>query len=105
MKAFNNYLKSKGYSPRTVKDDLQNVTCFLLWYKHDDLQQQAELTVPELVEYINSLQQREISPQVINQRLRSIRKYYDYLALEGYEISSFEKLKVKGQGKKKLLIR
>lgn len=104
-KAFESYLKSKSYSPRTIVDDLQNVKRFLLWYKSEEicqlsLEDQAQLTVPELVEYINFLQQDRISPQVINQRLRSIRKYYDYLALEGYEISSFDKLKVKGQVKK-----
>ena len=73
---------------------------FLKWYKQDDLQNQAQLTVAELVSYINTLQKQEISPQVINQRLRSIKKYYEFLKSEGYQIAKFEKINVKGQLKK-----
>lgn len=100
MKTFSNYLKTKQYSSRTISDDIKNVMRFLKWYKQDDLQDQAQLTVAELVEYINALQKQEISPQVINQRLRSIKKYYEFLKSEGYQIAKFEKINVKGQLKK-----
>lgn len=100
MKAFNTYLKSKHYSSRTISDDLQNVKRFLDWYGQKNLQEQAGLTVVELVEYINTLQKQKISPQVINQRLRSIRKYYDHLALEGYSTPELGSVKVKGAAKK-----
>jgi len=99
LKAFNTYLKSKSYSPRTIEDDLLNVVRFLKWFDRSELADQAQLTVPQLVEYINLLQKQEISPQVINQRLRSIRKYYDYLALEGYSTPELESVKVKGAAK------
>ena len=108
MKAFKSYLKSKSYSPRTINDDIQNVQRFLKWLNCSELAEQAqllvasvaELTVAQLVEYINVLQTEQITPQVINQRLRSIRKYYDFLALEGYSTPELESIKVKGTAKK-----
>jgi integrase/recombinase XerD len=100
MKTFSNYLKTKQYSSRTISDDIKNVMRFLKWYKQDDLQNQAQLTVAELASYINTLQKQEISPQVINQRLRSIKKYYEFLKSEGYQIAKLEKVIVKGQLKK-----
>ena len=108
LQIFKTYLKSKSYSPRTIKDDLLNVDRFLKWYRQTNEEDQArlpvasvvELTVPELVEYINVMQAQNITPQTINLRLRSIRKYYAYLKSEGYFVSNLESVKVKGAVKK-----
>ena len=100
MQAFKTYLKTKHYSPRTISDDCSNVTRFLKWYDQPTEEQQSLLTVIELVEYINTLQTQNISAQVINQRLRSIHKYYEYLKSEGHLVTDFERVSVKGTLKK-----
>ena len=103
MKAFKTYLKSKHYSPRTINDDIVNSTRFLEWYNQETPEDQAQLTVPELVAYINLLQKQEITPQVINQRLRSVNKYYDFLKSEGHQVAELENIRVKGTAQKVII--
>ncbi len=96
MKPFKTYLKSNHFSPRTISDDTANVKRFLKWYNRPNQTDQAQLTVTELVEYINCLQRKELTPQVINHRLRSIHKYYGFLKSEGYKVAELENVRVKG---------
>jgi integrase/recombinase XerD len=100
MKHFKNYLKSKSYSPRTISDDCINLKRFINWFGTTNQQELIQLSVPKLVEYITLLQQQEISPQVINQRLKSINKYYDFLKNEGHQVAAFEKVRIKGTTQK-----
>jgi integrase/recombinase XerD len=103
MKSFKNYLKSKHFSPRTISDDLANVERFINWFGTVDQQELTQLTVPKLVEYINLLQKQEITPQVINGRLRSVNKYYDFLKSEGCKVTELENIRVKGTSQKVII--
>lgn len=103
MKTFKTYLKSKRYSPRTISDDTANVERFINWFGTVEKQELIQLTVPKLVEYINLLQKQEITPQVINQRLRSIHKYYDFLKSEGHQVAELENIRVKGTAQKVII--
>lgn len=103
MKSFKNYLKSKHFSPRTISDDLANIERFINWFGTAEKQELIQLTVPKLVEYINLLQKQEITPQVINQRLRSIHKYYGFLKSEGYQVAELENIRVKGTAQKVII--
>ena len=103
MKPFKTYLKTNHYSPRTISDDLANVERFINWFGTADQQELTQLTVPKLVEYINLLQKQEITPQVINQRLRSVNKYYDFLKSEGYQVAELENIRVKGTAQKVII--
>ena len=98
LKAYKNHLKSKSYSDRTTHEDCLNTERFFKWLGSGDYEQ---MTTLELVEYIAYLQKKGISPRVINNRLLSIRKYYDYLKIEGAIAKNpAENLKVKGAVKK-----
>lgn len=98
MKIFKNYLKANYFSPRTIADDLANVERFINWFGSPEADQVdlIQLTVTQLVEYINLLQKQELTPQVINHRLRSIHKYYEFLKSEGYKVAELENVRVKG---------
>ena len=101
LKAYKTYLKTKSYSQRTVHEDYLNTGRFFKWL---DVQHPETVTTPVLVEYIAYLQNNQISPRVINNRLLSIRKYYDYLKVEGAIASNpAENLKVKGVIKKAII--
>ncbi len=111
MKTFRNYLKSKHYKANTIDEDVLNVERFINWLNpksEEELTQLpavrvTELTVPHLVEYINCLQQKQLAAKTINIRLRSIRKYYDFLKSEGHHVSDFENISVKGLVKKVII--
>lgn len=100
MKIFKNYLKSEHYKTRTISEHCLNVERFINWFGSTDQQELAQLSVAQLVEYINVLQAKELAAETINLQLRSIRKYYEYLASEGYIIPKIENVKVKGATKK-----
>jgi site-specific recombinase XerD len=100
MQIFKNYLKSEHYKTRTISEHCLNVERFINWFGSTDQQELAQLSVAQLVEYINVLQAKELAAETINLQLRSIRKYYEYLESEGYIIPKIENVKVKGVTKK-----
>jgi integrase/recombinase XerD len=100
MKIFRTYLQSQQLKSSTINEDIENVLRFIKWFGQEKEEQQAQLTVSQLVEYINVLQTGQLSPQTINIRLRSIKKYFDYLKSEGHYVSNFENVRVKGVVKK-----
>ena len=82
---------------------MANVERFINWFGTAEKHELIQLTVPKLVEYINLLQKQEITPQVINQRLRSVNKYYDFLKSEGHQVAELENIRVKGTAQKVII--
>lgn len=103
MKVFESYLKSNNYKSNTIKEDVLNIERFIKWLNPKNEQELYQLTVPTLVEYINALQAQQLNPKTINIRLRSIRKYYEYLKSEGYQTPELENINVKGASKRVII--
>ena len=84
-RGFREWLGEKNYSERTIRDYTSIVENLPEIRRYEDL-----------MTYIKSLKEK-IKPQTINQRLVSIRLYYDYLKAEGLQtINIAHKVKVKG---------
>ena len=104
LKAYKTYLKSKHYKPSTITEDCLNMDRFTKWLKPENSEELEQVTTPQIVEYVNHLQQKQLAATTINIRLRSIRKYYDYLKSESrIATNSVEEVKVKGAVKKVII--
>ncbi len=100
LKQFRNYLISKKYTDKTIKEDCLNTHRFLMWLNLENEHEISQLTTVKLVEYINSMQSTGIAASTINIRLRSIRKYFDHLKIENKVSKNIANVTVKGTVKK-----
>jgi integrase/recombinase XerD len=78
------HLQQKNYSPDTIRQDLNYTTSFLEWLK----QKENQVTYTDLLSYINYGKSQNDSTRLINRKLSSIRKYYEYLQYEGTVIKN-----------------
>jgi site-specific recombinase XerD len=86
LKGFEKYLKQRGlqreYSPAVY---LNYTACFLNWMKENSQTGTKSSTLSYYI-YIDYCRDRNDSTRLINRKLASIRKYYEYLELEGKAI-------------------
>ena len=82
LKSFEKFLGKQNYNENTIRQYLNYTVCFLEWMKENS-QTASQINYSELLQYINHCKNKNNSTRLINRKLASIRKYYEYLELEG----------------------
>lgn len=82
LQGFESFLNKQDYNENTERQYLNYTAYFLEWMK-ENKQTASHINYSELLQYINHCKQRNDSTRLINRKLASIRKYYEYLELEG----------------------
>lgn len=82
LKSFEKFLSKQDYNENTERQYLNYTACFLEWMKENS-QAASQMTYSGLLQYINHCKNKNNSTRLINRKLASIRKYYEYLELEG----------------------
>jgi site-specific recombinase XerD len=80
QEAFISYLaEQEKLSPRSIEEHIKNLQRFYKWATQQHYQNIDHLTYSEILNYVQTDRERGIQPQTINQRLNTIKKYYEYL--------------------------
>jgi integrase/recombinase XerD len=82
LQGLEKYLVKQDYDANTIRQYLNYTACFLDWMKanhHDE----STIQYPELLQYIGHCRSQNNNTRQVNRKLASIRKYYEYLELEG----------------------
>jgi len=82
LKGFENSLNKQDYNENTTRQYLNYTAYFLGWMRETN-QTENQIGYPELLQYINHCKDKNDSARLINRKLASIRKYYEFLELEG----------------------
>jgi integrase/recombinase XerD len=82
LQGLEKFLSKEDYNENTIRQNLNYTACFLEWMKEND-QTDTKITYSELLQYINHCKNKNDSTRLINRKLASVRKYYEYLELEG----------------------
>lgn len=82
LQGFEKFLDKQGYEENTKRQYLNYTACFLKWMKVTG-QTENQINYPELLSYIRHCQERDDSTRLVNRKLASVRKYYEYLQLLG----------------------
>lgn len=69
------HLQQKDYSKDTIRQDLNYTACFLEWLR----QEENHVNYSDILSFISHCKSQSDSTRLINRKLSSIRKYYDYL--------------------------
>jgi len=81
LQSFEGFLKKQDYNENTERQYLNYTACFLEWMKENN-QTEIQINYAELLSYIKHCKNKNDSTRLINRKLASIRKYYEYLQLE-----------------------
>ena len=82
LQGLGKFLSKEDYNENTIRQNLNYTACFLEWMKENN-QTEKQIKYPELLQYINHCKGRNDSTRLINRKLAAIRKYYEFLELEG----------------------
>ena len=80
---FREWLTLKGYSSATVGTILRQTTDFLTWAGGLGLPEPAELSYNDLMQYVQTCQQRGVAQKTIAHYVSDLRKLFDFLISEG----------------------
>ena len=73
-------MKRRNLSPHTIRSYLSNLKQFIVWVDAPI----EEVTYLKIGAYIDLLLSRRLAPKTINCHLVTIRRFYDFLIMEGY---------------------
>jgi integrase/recombinase XerD len=76
------YLETKQYSKETIRAESNYIAMYLHWISKEQIREN-EVTYNELITYIDELTTEGDSKAIINRKLATIRKYYEYLQYMG----------------------
>ena len=79
---FENYLKTKGLKPASVKSYNGTVKYFKAWVKTENIPVE-EISYADMLVYINVLIEKGDKKNTINGKLKAVTHYYDYLKQNG----------------------
>ena len=97
LEAFSQYLKGEKLNSSSIPDHVKNLSYYLAWAEENGITEPQHTTYSELLGYVSHLKTKSLSIATINIRLNSLRKYYDYLKVEGItESNPARKLYIKG---------
>ena len=75
---YRRFIKRRKFSLHTVKNYINTLKHYVLWLSVPV----EKATNRQILEYIDYLLDRRLSPKTINCHLNSIRRFYDYLRFE-----------------------
>lgn len=79
---FTEHLQLQGYSSTTIITYDEAATTFLKWCEQENISDATEVSHNDVIAYIKSCADRNISQKTIAHYIGSIKKYYDYLIHE-----------------------
>jgi len=82
LEGFEKWLQKKNYATETIRAESNYTALFFNWAESEQIQI-TELTYNELLSFIDQCTTQGDSKALINRKLASIRKYYDYLLHNG----------------------
>ena len=101
LQSFEFFLKDEGLGASTIREQIKNLEHFQQWAKENDLTGVEQINYTELLGYVQHLKKQSLSTHTVNNRINSIRKYYEHLKEEGeIEINPAKRLFIKGATKK-----
>ena len=77
---FKTYLQEQKLKTTTISGHLNNLKRFIKWAESESINYKTA-TYNQLLEFIQSFQNRNVSKMSVNLHLNSITKYYDYLVI------------------------
>jgi site-specific recombinase XerD len=80
---FREWLTLKGYSSATVGTILRQTTDFLAWAVKEELPEPGGLSYNDLMQYVQTCQQRGVAQKTIAHYVSDLRKLFDFLISEG----------------------
>jgi integrase/recombinase XerD len=84
---FTKYLKNRQLSKDTIRMNCNYTACYLEWLEKEDIIE-TETTYNDLLSYIDYCGHEGDSKRLINIKLLSIRKYYNYLQYQGEAVNN-----------------
>lgn len=101
MTQFRFYLKEENLKESTIREHINNLQRFMSWAKENQYNETQRLTYTELLGFVQELKKRKIGTASVNNRLNSLRKYYEFLKSEGViEVNPARRLHIRGEIKK-----
>jgi len=79
---FREWLTLKGYSSATVETVVRQIADFLRWGQQENIPDPTEMSYNDLMAYVKSCQERNVSQKAIAHYVSDIRKFYDFLISE-----------------------
>jgi len=100
--SFTGYLKSKGYTSRTVETFTATIRRYFEWLEKENLEAD-QVTYTDLLLLIKSYQKQGVSQKTINHYINSVKHLYDHLIREEkIEINPATDIEIKGIKRKVL---
>lgn len=100
LKGFENYLKGQGFGENTIRQKTNYAGYFISWFESENLQP-ADIRYNDLLPFIDYCVICGDSKKLINNKLRSIRNYFEYLKTENETITNpAANLHLKGEPRK-----
>ena len=97
LQSFEYYLRDEGLKASTATEHVKNIQRFMLWATSADLTEVQQISYNELLTYVQYLKGRGVGIPTLNNRLNSIRRYYEHLKQEGViERNPARRLHIKG---------
>lgn len=98
---FECYLREENLTQSTIKEHVNNLQRFIVWAKQHHYSSVDRLTYTELLGFVQDLKKRKIGTASVNNRLNSLRKYYEFLKSEGIlDVNPARRLHIRGEIKK-----
>jgi len=100
LKSFENHLKQLGYGKDSIRQKSNYLGCFLNWLENERLKPE-NVRFNDLLNFIESCFAQFDTKKLINNKIRSIRNYYEYLKNQNPElINPAANLHLKGEPRK-----
>jgi integrase/recombinase XerD len=100
LKGFENYLQQQGFGKDTIRQKSNYAGSFLKWLENERLKPE-DTRYSDLLSFIDHCKSGFDSKKLINNKLRSIRNYYEYLKTENETIvNPAANLHLKGEPRK-----
>ena len=76
--AFEDYLKSNGYAPRSIVTMKRTLETFNKWLDRESLEA-VQVSYRDMLAYMKYLQRTGVSQRTVQHYLISVKHYYDHL--------------------------
>lgn len=101
MEHFYHWLKQNKYSGNTISGHLGNVKLIATWAQEAGYANIEQLRYQDILSYVQYVKGQSLAIPTINNRLQSLKKYYEYLKEEGViEKNPVSRIHIKGAVKK-----
>jgi len=99
MNGFEEYLKAKQYSHKTIKSEVRNLAQYQGWLKGQGIEPE-ETSYTDLLAYMKYLNQKDITQRTVQVYINTLKHFYNHL-LEGKFIATNPALDITVKGVKR----